>query len=583
MRRPNTVGVLSLLTLLGVGIYTLRRRLIGRWLHLPAARHSVRAPIETVVPGADGAALAADIYLPKTNRLLPTVLMRTPYGRRARLGPTGWLAAFTARRFAERGYAVVVQDVRGRFGSPGEFDPFRWEAADGQAALAWLEKQSWFNGQVGMWGPSYLGYTQWAAAVDAPLYLKAIVPVVSGSRLPTLGLRDGALNADLQLRWLHTLEGMKRRSTLLGGIWAWLLAGRAEDRALKKAQQALPLKNADQAAAGRSVAFFQEWLAHPDLHDPYWRQVDMGDDLHQVNAAAHLVGGWYDILLRETVDDYAALVGLGRSPYLTIGPWIHTDPDSMLTALREGLAWFDAYLKGDRRNLRSLPVRVFLMGAEEWRDLPAWPPPHTPACLYLASGRLQSAAGTDGPDAYTFDPQRPTPAVGGNLLSQHAGRVENRALEARADVLIYTSEPLVAPLDIMGRPAVDLFVRSDRKDVDFFVRLSDVHPDGKSYNVCDGFMRVHLPVGELYDGDAPGVWRQPDGSCKLRIQLWPTAQRFLDGHRVRLLVAGGAHPRWARNPGTGERDALAVTLLPAHLQIYHDPVHPSALYLPVTG
>jgi putative CocE/NonD family hydrolase len=572
MRKRNTIGILSLLTLAGVSVYTLRRQIISRWLKLRPARYAVSVRRGVGVPMPDGVSLAADVYLPKTNRLLPTVLIRSPYGRSAGVGPTGWMAAFAARRLAERGYAVVVQDVRGRFDSPGTFDPFRHEGADGRATLVWLEKQPWFNAQVGMWGPSYLGYTQWAAAVDAPLYLRAIVPVVSGSRLPVLGIRDAALNADLQLRWIHTLESMARRRKRLGGLWAWLLGARAEDRVLKRAAQTLPLRHADAVVAGRSVAFFQEWLAHPNPQEDYWRQVDVGARLGRVNAAAHLVGGWYDILLRETVDDYTGLRALGRQPYLTIGPWIHTDPAGIMESLRQSLVWFDAHLKGDRRLLRSSPVRVFVMGADEWRDLPDWPPAHRATPCYLSSdGALQSEPGTGSPDAFTFDPHQPTPALGGNLLSEHAGRVDNRPLEKRADVLTYTGPVLEQPLEMIGTAQVELFVRSDRDYTDFFVRLCDVHPGGASYNVCDGFLRVRPGVGEA----------QPDGSLKLRISLWPGAQRFLAGHRLRLLVASGAHPRWARNPGTGEPEAFTEVLTPAHQQVYHDAEHPSVVILPV--
>lgn len=578
MTFQKKLGILSAVTLLGVGAYGLRRRILSRWLGLRPARYRVHVQPGVRVPMPDGTTLVADLYTPHSSRLFPTVLIRTPYGRGRAGGVNGWMSGFAARRFAERGYNVLMQDVRGRFdsaaGPGGEFDPFRYESADGRATLQWIEAQPWFNGLVGMWGPSYLGYVQWAAAPHAPLSLKAIVPAMSGTRLPVMGMRDGAIGADMQLRWIHSLEQAQRR-----GIKAWLPLGRRdqrlEDRAMLRAAATLPLSRADQAVAGRSVPFFQDWLAHPDVDDPYWQAVDPGREMQQVNAAAHLVGGWYDILLRETLEDYAALCQAGRRPHLTVGPWTHRDYGGLMECLRLGMVWFDAHLKGDRRGLPAHPVRVYVMGRGIWQELDQWPPPSQPLTGYLYTGRALLPVppvdlAENPPDSYTFDPEHPTPALGGNLLSVHAGRVDNRPLEARPDVLTYTTPTLERDWMVMGAPRLTLYVRSDRAYTDFFARLCDVHPGGASYNVTDGFLRLQPGRGEV----------QSDGSLRIEIELMHTAHCFISGHRLRLQVSSGAHPRWARNPGTGERLATAVTMLPARQTIFHDPAHPSRLILP---
>ncbi len=553
----------SLLALAGVGVYGVRRRLMGRWLKLRPARYAVSVRRGLRIPMPDGVALAADLYTPRANRLFPTILIRSPYGRNEAAGPAAWIVSFAARRFAERGYIVLAQDVRGRFDSPGEFDPFRHEAADGRATLAWIEAQPWFNGLVGMWGPSYLGYVQWAVAPQAPLYLKALAPAMSGMRLPMMGARDGAMGTDLQLRWIHTLDVMQRARSPFHWLHASRLTQAAKNRAMRRAARITNLCQADRAITGRTVPFFQDWLAHPQLDDPYWQAVDPSRQVDQMSAPAHLVGGWYDILLRETVEDYLALRRAGRTPYLTIGPWRHTDTAGLIESLRQSLVWFDAHLKGDRRWLRAKPVRVYVMGKDEWREFETWPPPARSQSFWLHPGQElhpEPPPVDSPPDQYTYDPRHPTPAVGGNLYGAHAGRVDNRRLEARADVLTYTTPPLEADLCHIGTAHLSLHARSDQESCDFFVRLCDVHPNGASFNICDGFLR--LPPG--------GPERQPDGSLRVEMDLWPTAHCFQRGHRLRLLIASAAHPRWHRNSSQRRLLDDDAALLPARQTVYLD-------------
>ncbi|MFM8319837.1 MAG: CocE/NonD family hydrolase [Chloroflexota bacterium] len=579
--------LLTLFALTGLGLYGLRRRLLGRLLHIgpPQNRVSVRRGLRTPLPG--GPALVGDLYRPQRGGRRPTVLMRTPYGRTWRNGISGIIAHFAALRFAERGYNVLLQEVRGSGDSagPGErFVPFQHEAADGRATLAWIERQEWSDGATAMWGPSYLGYTQWAAAAGAPASLKAFAPAMTGARMTVMGLRDGAPGFDLQLRWIHTLQHLQPHG-LLTWLPCYYRTYTAEQRAVARAERELPLAHADEIVAGQPVPFFREWLDHTRLDDPYWQAVDPTQNFNRLHAAASLVSGWYDLFLREALDDYCRLRQAGAQPYLTIGPWRHADIRSVIESLRQSLAWFDAHLRGDPRRLRLDPVWVYVQGQEAWQALPDWPPPTRPLCGYLHPDRaldfhappmLHPLAprrpGAAGPacDHYTYDPADPTPAIGGNMQGVHGGRVDNRLLEARPDVLCYTSPPLQASLLVMGAPRAVLYVRSSRPTADFFVRLCDVHPHGASYNICDGLLRVGPEQGQA----------QPDGSRRIEVELFPTAYRFARGHRLRVQVSSGAHPRWARNLGGDEPCFTARRMYRAEQTIYHDLDHPSAVSIP---
>jgi uncharacterized protein len=573
MRSKKTYGLLGLLALVIAGLYWFRRQLVGRWMGLRPVRYAVTVRHGLRINTPDGAELATDHYTPEGKRLFPTILVRTPYGRNASAGPVGVLSAFLAERFAERGYNVLVQDVRGRFDSGNDFDPFRYETADGHATLAWIEEQPWFNGVLGMWGASYLGYVQWAVTPGAPLFLKAMMPVFSGSRLPVAGIRDGAFATDTILRWIQTLETMQR----LNGLPGWLKsAGQTllQDRQITRAVAHLPLVEADQVITGHPVPFFRTWLAHPDVDDPYWVPVDRSPQVAQTTAAVHLMGGWYDILLRQTLDDYLALIAASQQPYLTIGPWAHLDQEGLWESVRQGIAWFDASLKGDRRWLRKKAVRIFVMGTDQWRELNHWPPEAAPQRFYLQQGnQLLPVTPPDDspPDQYAYDPQHPTPAVGGSLMSQHAGRRDNRSLERRPDVLTYTTQALEYDLEIIGPLRVDLYLTSSLEHADFFARLCDVTPTKRSFNVCDGLLRIEPGSGE----------RLSDGTLHIEIELGPTAYCFRHGHSLRLQLSSGAHPRWNRNPGTGEPLSIAARLVAAKQTIFHDKAHPSALVLPI--
>ncbi len=568
--------VLALLALLGLGMYRYRRSLLARLLKLPPPRYAVSVQRDIPVPMPDGIRLFTDHYFPKAAGDFPTILIRTPYGRgkEVALGGGFGLGELPGQRFAERGYHVVVQGARGCFDSEGDFSPHVNEAADGQATVDWISQQPWFNGVLGTWGPSYLGYMQWAIAAGAPACLKAMLPMITSSENYSVTHPDGAFGLETRLRWSQgiALQNKMHHRSLWEKLVHRFFGG--EERSLQAAFAHLPLLEADAVAAGEPIPFYRDLLTHTQADDPFWRARDHSGAVAQVAAPVHLIGGWYDYYLRGLLRDYAALKAAGRRPYLTIGPWFHAHPGGLMTGLREGLTWFDAQLKGDQRRLRQTPVRIYVMGIDEWRELDDFPPPARQTRYYLhAEAELATdlPGATSSPDGYRYDPADPTPALGGALLAfQGTGPQDNRPLEARSDVLCYTTLPLAQGVEIIGPVRLELFARSSLAYTDFFGRLCDVAPDGRSTNICDGLVRIEPGKGEA----------GPDGSLRIEIDMGATAYRFQQGHRLRLQISSGAHPRWSRNLGTGEALAAGVRTAVAQQTIYHDETHPSALVLP---
>ena len=542
---------------------TIASRFFERVMKLPpSSNRDVRVERDLRIPMADGAQLLADRYLPHGDGRPPLVLVRSPYGRR------GIWGVLFGRVLAERGFQVLVQSCRGTFGSGGTFDPFGPdEHDDGLATIAWLREQPWYPGSFATTGPSYLGIVQWAIAADAGPDLKAMCPQVTTSdfRAPFYG--SGAFSLQTALTWVNQVAGQERRFALLRQS--------RQDHRLQPLFDRLPLGDLDRLATGSHVTYYQDWLAHSDSGDDYWKGRRFTDTLNRVAAPVSMVSGWNDFLLPYQLRDYAALRGAGQEPYLTIGPWRHADQQAVATWATDSVAWLRAHLLGDRGLLRPDPVRIFVTGAEEWRDLPAWPPDTQQQRWHLQpDGALGSAPPTASePDRYSYHPGDPTPSLGGPVGLEGTARMDNRMLEARSDVLTYTSTPLPDDLEVFGEVAADLFVRSSREHTDFFARLCDVDPAGASINICDALLRL-----------APGrPTPEPDGSIRVRFPLWPAAHRFRRGHRLRLQVSSGAHPRYARNTGTGEPLATATTLHTADQQVHHDPEHPSAVILPVAA
>ncbi len=518
------------------------------------------------VPMDDGITLLADRWVARSgrDRPQPTVLIRSPYGRKAIVG------LLFGRLLAERGLQVVIQSVRGTFGSDGTFAPFD-ERADGLATIRWLRTRPWHRDRIGMLGPSYLGLVQWAVAADAGDDLAALAIQVSASQFYDQTYTGGALALENTGSWMVVVMAQEGRFAL----WSINRALRGLGGLLDE----LPLAELDERATGAPVPWFREAFESPGREGAYWATRDYSAGVGNVDAAVQFVGGWYDILLPWMLEDYATLRAAGHTPQLRIGPWTHISPGLAVDGHRDGIGWLRAYLLDDRRLLRDAPVRIFVTGERAgggWRDLEQWPPPGTRARrLWLGtggalSGRAPEAAG-DG-DRYWYDPADPTPAVGGPVLFAREPVVDNRELEARDDVLTFTTTPLEATDEAVGPVRVELWARADTPHFDLFARVCDVDEDGASWNVCDALARI-----------SPGAFEQgPDGSWAVAFNLWPTAHRFAAGHRIRLQVSSGAHPRYARNPGTGEDPLTTTQLRAVEVELLHDRDHPSALVLPVS-
>jgi putative CocE/NonD family hydrolase len=498
------------------------------------------------VPAADGAALATDLYLAEGAARGPSLLARTPYDR-TRLEPQ-------ARWFAERGYSVVVQDVRGRFESEGSPDFFA-EASDGRATADWIAAADWSDGAIGTFGGSYLSFTQWALASTFPPQLRAMCISIYGSKRKTAWYPGGALALELILSW--TYEQVRGREAM-------------EDRARSAAElaagfDALPLGGADLAAIGETVPQFQDWLEHSDPADEFWRPLDYSEILPQLGVPVLLIDGWFDFTLPYLLEDKAALDTGGAPVRLVIGPWAHNLVDQTRSNL-EALGWFERHLKEQPHDTSTAKVTVFVMPDVGWTDLDEWPP-SGPASeervwhLHPAGALLGEAPPLSAPDSYTYEPIEPTPSVGGTQLTTYEPQQDNRDLEARGDVLSYTTPRFESDVHLVGDVAVTLNVRTSNEHIDFFARLCEVYPDERSINICDGLLR-------LRPGDVAAA---EDGRKVVQVDLWPTAYRVAAGQCLRLQISGGAHPRWARNMGTGEPLQSAARGERSLVEVFHEP------------
>ena len=532
----------------------------GRGWRLPPKRNRVVLTRGLQVPMRDGVTLVTDHYMPLASDPRPTLLIRSPYGRGFEYG------LLMAQLYAERGYHVLLQSTRGTFGSGGGFFPVVHEAADGQDTVAWLREQRWFDGRLGTVGPSYLGWVQWALAIDPPPELQAMVVHVGPHDMARLAYGRGPFQLMFLLQWSEMVANQEH----IGFVRGTARMLRAERR-LAPVLNALPMESAADTLCGGGAPWFREWVSGPDPEGPYWDPYRATDALHRSTVPTLLVGGFQDPFLDQTLEQYQVLRSRGVEVGLTVGPWTHLGID-MSVIVPESLAWLDAHLAGEGPPPRRRPVRVWVSGRKQWQDLDAWPPPagvESQVWQLQPHGRLSPSAPAGGSTAFRYDPADPTPSVGGRVLAVGgAGVQDNTRLEARPDVVTFTSVPLSVPVEVLGAPVAELQVSSDNPHIDLFARLCDVNRRGRSRNITDRIVRV--PV----DGTAPGEVRT------VRITLDDTAHQFQAGHRIRLQVSAGAHPRYARNLGTGEPDGTGTAMRPATITIHHSDGLCSTLTLP---
>jgi hypothetical protein len=538
-------------------------RLVDKMLGLPKAEGP--APVVTkdiAVPMPDGVTLLADRYAPAGLTSGPVVLIRSPYGR------GGLLGKVTGGVLARHGLQAIVQSTRGTFGSGGEFRPFHTERADGIATAEWVRAQPWCDGRLATAGASYLGHTQWAVGpyLDPPL--EAMCLDVTASEFISAFYPGGTLALDNMTSWSAMIGTQEDRRFAM-------LPNPLQTRKTRQAMAKLPLRGADVAAIGKPVRFFQDITGHFAPDDDYWTEfADHSADLEKLDVPVSMVTGWYDLFITAQLKDFRRLAEAGKSPRITIGPWAHGDPGSMGPMFADQLGFLRAHLLDDPAGLQRAPVRLFLQHANTWLDFDVWPPKSTATPVHLRpNGGLGDApAGEAAPTEFTYDPADPTPSVGGPLLVGKTKQREQREVEARTDVLVFTGQPLAADLDVIGELSATVHVRTDLGHADVYVRLCDVDDKGGSRNVTDGLVRLR-----------PGTPADADGVVTVEVPLDPTAYRFRRGHSLRVQVAGGAFPRFVRNHGTDEPAAEAINGKPCHIEVFHDATRPSRLTLPVFG
>ena len=513
---------------------------VGGMLGLPRATN--RYTVSRVrVPMRDGVELVADHYAPTTSSPAGTLLARGPYGR-------GFpFALVYARLYAARGYHVVLQSVRGTFGSAGEFEPMVNEAADGADTVVWLRQQPWFTGRFGTVGVSYLGFTQWALLQDPPPELSAAVITAGPHDMPASVWGTGSFAVNDFLGWSDLVSHQEDTVRIRTGI--------RQLRAIRKVARAaaeLPMGAAARTLLGAGAPWFESWAEHSDHDDPFWDRMRFPAALDRVQVPVLLLGGWQDIFLRQTLQQYRHLRDRDVDVAMTIGPWTHTQllTKALATSVQESLDWLETHLRGRRTLQRPSAVHVFVSG-QGWRNLPDWPPATTNRVLYLRpGGRLgETAPAADTPAAtFRYDPADPTPTTGGALLTPNGGYRDDSRLALRDDVLDFTGATLTHDLYVYGNPVIELAHTADNPYVDLFVRVSEVDATGRSRNVSDAYRRL---------GGAQ------NGGEVVSIELDAIAHRFKAGSRVRVLVAGSWFPRYARNLGTEEAVLTGRQLKPA--------------------
>jgi hypothetical protein len=555
--------------------------------------------VEFDVPATmrDGIALQANVYRPDGPGPYPVLLCRTPYGKDFAIGGNG----IDVAQATMRGYIVAIQDTRGRFNSEGDWKPMVNEAEDGADSVAWAAALPGSDGRVGMYGGSYFGFTQWAAASQKPPALRAIAPNVTWEN-PFDGtlFRGGALELGLMASWhMHVdLPDLMRRHrgdpAALGRAVHQLVADYDALAATGFAE--LPLAEFPPLQRNGVGASFIEMMQKPlQFTDPTSAATSVHTWNDQVTVPSFNLGGWYDIFLAGTIANYQAARDAGRSTQLLIGPWIHGAAENPVGEVNFGIAgtggfldlltdlgsqqldWFDRHVKESPAAVAwELPVLIFVMGINKWRYEADWPLQRAETVPFYLSGdgELRDGPG-DGADEFDYNPADPTPTLGGALLlvpEFRAGAYDQRRIESRPDVLTYTTPVLTEDLEVTGPISVRLWASTSAPDTDFVARLCDVFPDGRSINLTDGIIRGRHQVGAALEPGRP---------YEFVIDLWAASNVFRAGHRIRLDIASSSFPRWDRNPNTGHAFGADTELAVAHQRIWHDAEHPSRVLLPV--
>jgi putative CocE/NonD family hydrolase len=555
----------------------------------------------------DGVTLRADIYRPAGDGRFPTLLTRTPYDKSN--------GADFGRKGALRGFMVIVQDVRGRYTSEGEWYPFKHEIEDGYDTVEWAAALPNSNGKVGMYSGSYVGATQMLAAIGHPPHLAGICPVVTASNYhENWTYQGGAFEQWFNESWTSGLA----QDTLNRYI--------RDNTNAQVGKTVLPLSQyplfnitapSTPAALTPALApYFEDWLAHP-AYDDYWKQWSIEENFQNIQVPSLTIAAWYDIFQGGSLRNYTGLKAhagnetarAGQHLIVAIGGhsgWgrnigqVDFGSDALFDENEVTLDWYDYLFQGKQNEFANgKPVKIFVMGENKWRYEDEWPLKRARETRYALFG-LHSANGANGvpgagallepgvltrtsgepSDTYTYDPANPVPTVGGPLCCDGThlapGPRDQKEVEARPDVLVYSTGPLDEDTEVTGPVTLDLFASSSAVDTDFTAKLVDVWPDGKAINLTEGILRARYR-----DSNAEAKPIVPGQIYEYKIDMWSTSNVFLKGHRIRLEVSSSNFPRFDRNLNTGKSASSSSDFVKATNTVYHETAHPSALILPV--
>jgi uncharacterized protein len=568
----------------------------------PAAQHyDVTVERGAKATMRDGVVLQADIYRPAQEGRFPVLLVRTPYNKS---GETDF-----CYKAAARGYVVIAQDVRGRYTSEGEWYPFKYETQDGYDTVEWAASLPSSNGKVGMFGGSYVGATQMLTAIAHPPHLAGICPVVTASNYHNgWTYQSGAFEQWFNESWTSglaqdTLNRVVLKSTnALEGIWKLPLAD-------------YPLFNLHESSPNGSLEslapYFLDWLAHPN-YDDYWKRWAIEEHYSDITVPALHVAAWYDIFQGGSLRNYEGIKANGgsdaakRGQHLLVMIGGHAGRGRKIGDVDFGPAaaeldendftidWYDYLFKGAQNHFAQKPVRIFVLGANQWRDEDDWPLNRARSTKYFihasngansvrGDGSLSTAAPrAERADHYTYDPANPVPTIGGPLCCDAAhlppGPKDQRPAESRDDVLVYSTNAFAKDFEVTGPVSLELYASSSAVDTDFTAKLVDVWPNGFAQNLTEGIIRARYRESQ----STPELIN-PGQVYKYSIDLWSTSNVFRQGHRLRVEISSSNFPRFDRNPNTGPGAQFGSRLVPAANTVYHDAEHPSALILPVVS
>lgn len=619
-------AALVVLALAGAGCYTIA----GNYLNLDPRQFKVDVEKDVMVEMRDGVRLATDIYRPRgVSGPLPTVLCRLPYNKN-NVGAVG-------RLLAQRGYIFVVQDCRACYASEGDvFVPIVFEKPDGLDTVDWIVEQPWYDGNLGTWGASYLGLTQWAIMADTP-HLKCTYPQITSGKMNHTIFHGGAFYYRLATGWSSDVgkqneeeageKGGSASDAL--GMLSFIMPGKDKDALMEEGGlYNLPLQPDIDLAwedVGRysveelavKLGFAEEGTNEPDpdavdrmielLNYPafaeYSNDFNFKDRYKDVNAPALMVSGWFDMFLKGQLEDFVSLREMapgdaGKYTRIIIGPWGHVTgkhpdagPDAKIGDMLRYMMmfdWYDRWLRGEDNGIeKEAPLRIYVMGKNEWRDENEWPLARTKYTNYYfhGGGNANSVTGDgtlsttvpegESPDNFTYDPMDPVITVGGNNLLESVGAKDQKTPEARDDVLVFTTPVLERDLEVTGPISATVYAASSAVDTDFTVKLCDVYPNGQSLSIADGIIRARYRESII----EPSLI-EPGRIYKYEVDLWATSISFLKGHRIRIQVSSSNFPRFDRNSNAGGEGGPDNYVL-ADQTIYHDQDRPSHVRLPV--